>query len=132
MMFALGCIQARRCNTNACPVGIATQERGRVQGLVVGDKALRVARYHRLTIAAFLELVASNGLASPDAVRPRNLLKRIAPTDIRSFDEVYEYLPNGALLDAERIPVAWRDRWQRASAESFDTAPWSLRPAAMS
>ena len=26
MMFALGCIQALKCNTNKCPTGIATQD----------------------------------------------------------------------------------------------------------
>jgi hypothetical protein len=128
MMFALGCIQARRCNTNQCPVGIATQQPSRVQGLVVEDKSQRVARYHRATITAFLELVASNGLAAPDAIRPRNLLKRVATTDIRSFDEVYEYLSAGALLDESRIPASWRERWGRASPDNFDTAPWSEAP----
>lgn len=130
MMFALGCIQARRCNTNECPVGIATQQPQRVQGLVVDDKAQRVARYHRATIAAFLELIAANGLAAPDEIRPRNLLKRVAATDIRSFNEVYEYLSDGDLLDLERIPPSWRERWHRASPESFDTAPWSQAPSA--
>ncbi|MER3330137.1 MAG: FMN-binding glutamate synthase family protein, partial [Candidatus Kapaibacterium sp.] len=27
-MFAVGCIQALRCNTNNCPTGVATQEEG--------------------------------------------------------------------------------------------------------
>jgi len=26
MMFAVGCIQAQRCHTNTCPVGVATQD----------------------------------------------------------------------------------------------------------
>ncbi len=129
MMFALGCIQARRCNTNHCPVGIATQQPSRVQGLVVDDKAERVTRYHRATIAAFLELIASNGLARPDDIRPRNLLKRVGTTDIRSFNEVYEYLPAGCLLDEGTLPENWRDRWHRARADSFDTAPWSSAPS---
>ena len=31
-MFALGCIQARRCNENDCPVGVATQDSHLVRG----------------------------------------------------------------------------------------------------
>ena len=31
MMFALGCIQALKCNTNKCPTGVATQELGLMQ-----------------------------------------------------------------------------------------------------
>ncbi|MDH5675191.1 MAG: FMN-binding glutamate synthase family protein [Myxococcales bacterium] len=128
MMFALGCIQARRCNDNNCPVGIATQDPGRVQGVVVSDKALRVQRYHHDTVEAFLELVASNGLRSPAELRPRNVLQRVDATTIKRFDEIYEYLPHGCLLDPAEVPDSWRDRWQRANAGGFGTAPWSLMP----
>ena len=62
MMFALGCIQARRCNTNSCPVGIhhacslaqpGTRRSG--QGQPRGTlpwrhdrKLYRIDRFHRL------------------------------------------------------------------------------------
>ena len=36
MMFALGCIQSLKCNTNTCPTGIATQDKNLMKGLVVG------------------------------------------------------------------------------------------------
>jgi len=44
-MFALGCIQAMKCNKNTCPTGITTHDRNLQRGLVVADKAERVARY---------------------------------------------------------------------------------------
>ena len=37
MMMALGCIQARKCNSNTCPVGVATQKTHLVIGLNVKD-----------------------------------------------------------------------------------------------
>ena len=46
-MFALGCIQALRCHTNTCPTGIATHNPRLQRGLVVEDKAERVAHYCR-------------------------------------------------------------------------------------
>jgi glutamate synthase domain-containing protein 2 len=46
-MFALGCIQAMRCHTNTCPTGVATHNRRLQRGLVVEDKATRVANYVR-------------------------------------------------------------------------------------
>ena len=46
-MFALGCIQAMRCHTNTCPTGVATHNRRLQRGLVVEDKAERVANYVR-------------------------------------------------------------------------------------
>lgn len=44
-MFSLGCIQALRCHQNTCPTGIATHNPKLQRGLVVEDKAMRVAHY---------------------------------------------------------------------------------------
>jgi glutamate synthase domain-containing protein 2 len=128
MMFALGCIQARRCNDNTCPVGVATQDPARAQGIVVEEKAKRVMRYHADTVRAFLELVAANGLDTPADVRPRNVLTRVDAITIRPFSDVYEYLPVGCLLDEETVPHGWHDSWERAHPDSFNTAPWSIVP----
>lgn len=46
-MFALGCIQALQCNRNTCPTGITTHDKSLQKGLVVEDKAERVANYAR-------------------------------------------------------------------------------------
>ncbi len=46
-MFALGCIQALRCHQNTCPTGITTHNPRLQRGLVVEDKAERVAAYCR-------------------------------------------------------------------------------------
>lgn len=46
-MFALGCIQALRCHTNTCPTGVTTHNPRLQRGLVVEDKATRVASYAR-------------------------------------------------------------------------------------
>ncbi len=121
MMFALGCIQARRCNTNTCPVGITTQDPMRNQGIVVADKSQRVANYHRETIRAFLELVAANGLSDPSQIRPHNVLRRVDATTAKPFSEVYEFLPAGCLLDEREVPANWRDDWGRANADGFES-----------
>ena len=57
MMFALGCIQALRCNTNACPTGVATQDEELVEGLHVKDKTKRVANFHKETVKSFFEVL---------------------------------------------------------------------------
>src|SRR3546814_3134327 len=61
-MFALGCVQSMRCHTDTCPTGIATQSPARQRGLVIPDKAERVARYHRATVNALHEIVVAAGL----------------------------------------------------------------------
>ena len=44
-MFALGCIQALQCNKNTCPTGITTHDEQLQKGLVVQNKAKRVASF---------------------------------------------------------------------------------------
>lgn len=44
-MFALGCIQARKCNKNTCPTGITTHNKRLQKGLNPEDKAVKVANY---------------------------------------------------------------------------------------
>jgi glutamate synthase domain-containing protein 2 len=44
-MFALGCIQALKCNRNTCPTGITTHDRRLQRGLDPEDKAVRVRNF---------------------------------------------------------------------------------------
>ena len=44
-MFALGCIQALKCNRNTCPTGITTHDRRLQRGLDPEDKAVRVQNF---------------------------------------------------------------------------------------
>ncbi|MCA9001803.1 MAG: FMN-binding glutamate synthase family protein, partial [Planctomycetes bacterium] len=73
MMMAIGCIQARRCNANDCPAGVATQKPNLMQGLDVDDKAPRVQAYHRETINSLLELVGAAGLDDPAQITPHHI-----------------------------------------------------------
>lgn len=44
-MFALGCIQALKCNENTCPTGITTHNKRLQRGLDPENKSIRVANY---------------------------------------------------------------------------------------
>jgi len=44
-MFALGCIQAMKCNTNTCPTGITTHNKRLQRGLNPENKAERVRKF---------------------------------------------------------------------------------------
>ncbi|MGI9499683.1 MAG: FMN-binding glutamate synthase family protein [Geminicoccaceae bacterium] len=44
-MFALGCIQALKCNKNTCPTGVTTHNKDLQRGLVPKEKQYRVADY---------------------------------------------------------------------------------------
>jgi glutamate synthase domain-containing protein 2 len=98
MMFAIGCIQALRCNSNHCPTGVATQHPGLVNGLHVGDKSQRVARYHRETVHSFFDVLGAAGLQRPSDLKPWFIMRRTSPTDIRSYADIYPQLAPGQLL----------------------------------
>jgi glutamate synthase domain-containing protein 2 len=120
MMLALGCIQAVRCNTNHCPVGIATQEPGRVQGLDVADKAQRIRRYHHNSIHAFHELLAACGLEVPCDIGPEHVFHRVEEDEVATLRELYPLLEPGVLARSPAAaPEAWQAWWHAASADHF-------------
>lgn len=118
MMLALGCIQALKCNSNHCPVGVATQDKHLMAGLVPSNKSVRVANFHRLTVASLCEMIAAAGVASPAELRPWHIMHRISSTKTKHYGELYEYLKNGALLH-EPLPESYRRACNAASADSF-------------
>ena len=64
-MLSLGCIQALQCNQNTCPTGITTHDPKLQRGLVVTDKAERVAQY-AVTLMQEVETIAhSCGVVEP-------------------------------------------------------------------
>jgi len=119
MMFALGCIQALRCNNDTCPTGVATQNPDLYRGLNVPNKAERVTRFHAATIKSFLELLSAMGVPDPRSVSPHLVHRRISDARIRTFAEIYDFLAPGALLEEGALPGSWREAWTLASANSF-------------
>ena len=87
MMFALGCIQALRCNNNTCPTGVATHKPSLVKGLVATDKSQRVFHYHEETVASLLHMLAATGLQDPADLRPWHIHRRISSTQVRHYGE---------------------------------------------
>ena len=118
MMLALGCIQARVCNSNRCPVGVATQDPRLSAGLDVGDKSARVASFQRETVLALLELCGAAGLDGPGLLGPQHINRRVSASDVRSYRELHPWLERGALL-AEPVPEAFERAWRRAAPDSF-------------
>lgn len=117
MMFALGCIQARRCNSNECPAGVATQDPSLVVGLVASDKAVRVANYQRQTVHALCELLGAAGLQRPEQLRPSHIYRRIDAARVEHFGTLFPRLAPGALLDGP-APRGF-EAWAQVSADSF-------------
>ena len=117
-MFAIGCIQSQSCHTDRCPVGVATQDATRQGALVVGDKAQRVANFHRATMASLAEVVAAAGLDHPAGFTAHHISRRVSPSSVRTFAELYPELKPGELLTGTDDP-RFKAAWAMASAESF-------------
>ncbi|MEB3022588.1 FMN-binding glutamate synthase family protein [[Mycobacterium] crassicus] len=120
MMMALGCIQAQRCHTNTCPTGVATQDPRRARALDVADKSVRVQRYQAATVHQAMQMIASLGAHGPEQLNPHMLRKRVSPSIVRTYAEIYEWLRPGQLL-AER-PDSWEADWAFADPDSFSPA----------
>ena len=119
MMFALGCIQALKCNTNKCPVGVATQDPKLMNGLVVPEKAKRVANFHAATVVSALELTGAAGLASPRDLRTYHLMRRVSPTEVADLSRVHPPLVPGALLSGS-APEHLQRLWSLAERRYSD------------
>ena len=80
-MFSLGCIQALRCHANTCPTGVATHNPRLQRGLVVEDKALRVAHYAQNMNKEIAMIAHSCGLRHPRELR-REHVRMVQPNGL--------------------------------------------------
>ncbi len=92
-MFSLGCIQALRCHQNSCPTGITTHDERLQRGLVVEDKAERVAAYTR-NMNKEVEMIAhACGLKHPRQLR-REHVRIVQPNgQSAALNVLYPYPP---------------------------------------
>ena len=88
-MLSLGCIQARECNLDTCPVGVATQDEDLVKALVVAKKNERVKNYHNETIKAVKEVVAAMGIDSIADLKANQVFRRRKEEEIVSLETIY-------------------------------------------
>lgn len=118
MMMALGCIQALECNKNTCPAGVATQDQSLVEGLVVDDKKVRVANYHKNTIESFVELMAAAGISNPSRLNRHQISRRVFMNEVRTLEEIYPSIPPNSML-TDQIPERYRLSFESASVDKF-------------
>jgi glutamate synthase domain-containing protein 2 len=118
MMFALGCAQAMKCNTNECPTGVTSMEPDLVRGLVVKDKKVKVANFHKNTIEGIKELIAASGFRGLDQLKRSNIYRRTGPEKVVTLENIYPSLKVGELLQ-EPYPERFNDLMKMANASTF-------------
>ncbi len=119
MMFALGCVQSRSCNTDKCPTGVATQDPARYKALDVEHKGKRVCNYQRTMVENLLDVLAAAGLEKLEDLQPRHINHRVGGTVVRNYDEMYPAIPVGCLLEESTVPAHWRSDWAMANANGW-------------
>jgi len=92
-MQAIGCIGMRACNTNACPVGIATQKDHLTARLVIDDAAQRLARWFGASVELMEVLARATGHSS---------LSEFTVDDLTTFDRELSHLAGIAYGGVDR------------------------------
>lgn len=118
MMMAIGCIQALECNRNTCPTGVATQDPALTVGLVVDDKKVRVANYHKHTVESFVELLAAAGLDDPRKLNRHQINRRVFMNEVRTLEEIYPSVSVGCMVNGD-VPERYAKSFAAASADAF-------------
>ncbi|MDE5004875.1 FMN-binding glutamate synthase family protein, partial [Francisella tularensis subsp. holarctica] len=72
----------------------------------------------KVTIQSCLEIIGAMGIISNDDVEPENLKKRISVNEIKSYSDLYDFIPERCLVDGN-IPSSFARSWEKARADSF-------------
>lgn len=119
MMLALGCIQARRCNTNHCPTGVATSNENLMYGLVPSEKRVRVANFHRHTVHAFAELLGASGLAHASQISRGHIHRRISGDTVKTYAALFPTVEAGSFLKGI-VPEVYQVDFAKAHTGGFE------------
>lgn len=119
-MFAVGCIQAQKCHTGHCPTGVATQNDWLARGLDVDSKAERLSNYVKTLRRDLIKVSESCGVPHPALIGPDDIDVLYGNNTARSLREVYGYVPEWGIVDAEHRAAVTR---LMAGAPEGDSAP---------
>ena len=89
-MFALGCIQALKCDKNTCPTGITTHNPRLQKGLDPTLKSVRVHNYIKNIIKEVEIIAHACGVDEPRELQREHLLIVQASGRSRPFDQVWD------------------------------------------
>lgn len=121
MMMALGCIQALRCHTNHCPVGVATTDPRFYHGLHVPSKSDRVASYHSKTIHALKDVAESMGIQEFSRLSKKDFFRRLDSHRQANFEQVFPTVETGCLLKKpEDLTPYWKKFFYDEDSVSSD------------
>ena len=102
-MMSIGCIQAQKCHTGHCPVGVATQDPRYTRGLDVGLKSVRAANYIRSLRRDLLKVSEAIGVVHPGLISPRDVDLLDGTRSAVGLAETYGYDPSWPRLGKDLV-----------------------------
>jgi glutamate synthase (ferredoxin) len=111
-MMSIGCIQAQKCHTDHCPVGVATQNPRYTRGLDVSLKSVRAANYIRSMRRDLLKVSEAVGVVHPGLIAPRDVdildgtRSAVGLADTYGYDHSWPRLAPRLVKEIEEIMVA--------------------------
>jgi glutamate synthase (ferredoxin) len=122
-MLAIGCIQAQKCHTDHCPVGVATQNPRYVRGLDPELKSVRMLNYVKTLRRDLLKVSEAVGVVHPALIGPDDIDILDGQRGGQSLRELYGY-DVGWGVPGERIRAQITDiMCQSETATDNDAVP---------
>lgn len=91
-MLSIGCIQAQKCHTNACPAGIATNSKWLQAGINIPLKSERFYRYHYVLLKEINEITQAMGYEHPSLIKMEDIDISVGINNkTESLNSVYGY-----------------------------------------
>ncbi len=107
-MISIGCIQAQKCHTGHCPVGVATQNKWLQAGIDVNDKAERFSRYVKSFRKELITLAHACGYEHPAQIKGSDIECSTGVNKFSTLDEILGYqkdeVPFGQMKDLTHTP----------------------------
>ena len=97
-MLSIGCIQAQKCHTDHCPVGVATQNPRYTRGLDPTLKSVRFANYVSSLRRDLLKVAEAVGVIHPGLIGPDDVDVVDGVRSARTIREVYGYEPGWGVV----------------------------------
>ncbi len=91
-MNTVGCINAHKCHTNLCPVGVTSHLPHLEAGIAVDEKRFRTANYFTTMREGLFMLGASCGIDSPTKFNKEHIVLREENNDVKKIDDIVEQL----------------------------------------
>jgi len=89
-MITVGCIQALQCQSNGCPVGVATTDPDLQKGLVIDEKKHRTANFVITLRKSLFRIAAACGVDSPAKISRQHVVYKDDIGKVWDLEDIYQ------------------------------------------